>query len=85
MSRNKLKLVDQWEKSCASFLVGKTIKSVRYMTEKEVKNSMWYKAPLIIEFTDGSYIFSMADDEGNDGGAYYTSDKKLPTIPVIQY
>jgi len=37
----------------------------------------------VIEFQDGSWIFSMADDEGNDGGAYATSDGNLDTIPVM--
>ena len=29
----------------------------------------WYKRPLIIFFTDGSYLMLQNDDEGNDGGA----------------
>lgn len=76
-------LVKQWERDINKFLKGKTIKEVRYMTEAETKQSYWYKRPVVIIFTDGSYIIPMADDEGNDGGAMSTSDKELPTIPVI--
>jgi|10_taG_2_1085330.scaffolds.fasta_scaffold48796_5 hypothetical protein len=72
-----------WEKLCRDFLIGKTIAKVRYMTEQESTNSGFYRRPLVIEFQDGSWIFSMADDEGNDGGAYATSDGNLDTIPVM--
>ena len=54
-----------------TFLAGKTIASVRYMTEQECKEFMWYKRPLVIRFTDGSYIIPQMDDEGNDGGAMF--------------
>ncbi len=52
-----------------TFLTGKTIASVRYMTEKECEDFMWSKRPLIIRFTDGSYLIPQMDDEGNNGGA----------------
>lgn len=68
----------------APLLVGKTIKSVRYMTDDEVENSMWYAAALVIEFTDGSWIMPMADDEGNNAGAIGTSlDAPNDTIGVF--
>lgn len=75
---------EKWTKQIADFLVGKTIKEVRYMTEEECKQMMWYNRPLVIAFTDGSWIFPSMDDEGNDGGAMYTSDDKLPIIPVLR-
>ncbi len=77
-------LKDKAAKEIAPLLVGKTIKSVRYMTDAEVKNSMWYAAALIIEFTDGSWIVPMADDEGNNAGAIWTSlDAPDDTIGVF--
>ena len=54
------------------FLVGKTIKTARYLNKEELIGCFGddtYKAPLVIEFTDGSWIFPMSDDEGNNGGA----------------
>ena len=58
-----------------TFLTGKTIAIVRYMTEAECTKLMWDKRPLLIRFTDGSYIRPQSDDEGNDGGAmYYEGD-----------
>lgn len=75
------------EDSCTKLaepLVGKTIKKVRYMTEQEADNMYWSKRPLVIHFTDGSFLIPQADDEANDGGAlwYQKSDLDL-TIPVI--
>jgi hypothetical protein len=72
-----------WQKESEKFLVGKTIKSVRYMTDEEAKEIGWYKKPLIIVFEDGEYVFASRDDEGNDGGALYTSDCDLYCIPVV--
>jgi hypothetical protein len=54
-----------------TFLTGKTIASVRYMSEAECKKLMCHSRPLLIRFTDGSYIIPQSDDEGNDGGAMY--------------
>jgi hypothetical protein len=57
------------------FLIGKTIKRVRFLTNEEAENFMWHSRPLVIEFFDGSIMFPQADDEGNDGGAMlYLSD-----------
>ena len=61
--------VDEFWNKRAQVLVGKKIKEVRYMTDEEATEAMWYNKPLVIIFEDGTYIFPMADDEGNDGGA----------------
>lgn len=78
---------NQIEDSCtklAEKLVGKTIKKVRYMTEEEAQGMYWSKRPLVIHFTDGSFLIPQADDEANNGGAlwYQKSDLDL-VIPVI--
>lgn len=75
--------VDRWEKLCIQHLVGKTIKEVRYMTNAEQKNHGWFCKPLVIFFTDGSFIYPSKDDEGNDAGALFASFKDLQVIPVI--
>jgi hypothetical protein len=71
-----------WTKEIKKHLVGKTIKNVRYLTDEEMEEFMWYKRPVVIFFTDGSYMIPSADDEGNDGGAIFTSFKGLEVIPV---
>jgi hypothetical protein len=79
----ELSVADVWNKKVKEFLVGKTIKSVRYMTDAEMEDFMWYKKPVIIDFTDGSYMIPQSDDEGNNGGSLYTSDAELGVIPTI--
>ena len=79
----ELGVAEVWNKKVKEFLVGKTIKSVRYMTDEEMEDFMWYRKPVIIDFTDGSWIIPQSDDEGNNGGALYTSDAKLGVIPAI--
>lgn len=81
---SKDKTTDRWEKKISSEMVGKTIAEVRYLTKYEIEEMMWDKVPLAITFTDGSWIFPMADDEGNDGGSLATSIKGLETIPVMR-
>ena len=44
-------------------LRGKKINSCRYMTREEADQFGWYKRPLIIVFTDESYIILQSDDE----------------------
>ena len=44
---------------------------------------MWDNRPVRIILEDGTNIFPMRDDEGNDGGAMFTTYKDLPCIPVI--
>lgn len=79
----ELEIANSLNKKVSDFLVGKTIKSVRYMTDAEMEDFMWYRKPVIIDFTDGSWIIPQSDDEGNDGGALYTSHETLSVIPVI--
>lgn len=66
-------------------LVGKTVKSVSYLSHAEWSTQFddWYSVPVVIEFTDGTYIIPMSDDEGNNGGSLMTSIVDLPTIPVL--
>ena len=77
-------MTDQQYAQNFTFLTGKTIASVRYMTEQECKRMMWHSRPLLIRFTDGSYIIPQMDDEGNDGGAmYYQGDNGAVLIHTI--
>jgi hypothetical protein len=73
----------QVQERCAELLVGKTIKSVRYLYTTEKKDMGWFNKSLVIFFTDGSYIFPSADNEGNDAGAYFTSIKGMEVIPTL--
>jgi len=55
----------------ASELIGKTIASVRDITDEEYKQLGWYKnsnPTAVLEFTDDTYAIVMADPEGNGTG-----------------
>jgi hypothetical protein len=75
-----MKKTDQEHAKNFTFLTGKTIASVRYVGEAECTKLMWHKRPLIIIFTDGSFIVPQSDDEGNDGGAMYYQDDAQENI-----
>jgi hypothetical protein len=68
-------LEKQWVDEANKQLKGKTIASVRYLTEKEMNDSMWYKRGVVIIFTDGSMCYPVADDEGNESGVLFGQDK----------
>ena len=74
----------QWANEANKHLKGKTIEEVRYMTEDEVSDNMWYKRAIVIHFTDGTIAYPVMDDEGNDGGAmYFQDDNKTHVIPTL--
>jgi hypothetical protein len=77
------KLELAWIKKINKLLVGKKIVKVEYMNEADAEEQGWYKRPIQIRLEDGTWLTPSQDDEGNDGGALFTSDEDLPTIPVI--
>ena len=76
-----------WNTIAQNFLVGKTIENARYLSKEEMNECFGeedyggMKVPLVIEFTDGSWIFPMSDDEGNDGGSISTNTTDI--IPTL--
>ena len=69
--------MDKHLKKFNEYLKGKTIKDVTWLSDGDMENMMWYKRPVIITFTDGSFLIPMADDEGNDGGSMIYQDEKV--------
>jgi hypothetical protein len=78
-------LTKSWTKEANKQLKGKTIESVRYMTEDEMNEMMCYKRGVVIQFTDGTLAFPMADDEGNETGVIFgqTPKGKEFTLPSL--
>lgn len=56
-----------WEQSLQP-LVGRTIKRVRYMQPDEVAEFGWCGCPVVLELDDGTLLYPVRDDEGNDAG-----------------
>lgn len=78
---NDLVIEGKATQSAEKLLVGRRIKSVRYMTKDEAGELYWSKRPLVITFDNGSYMFASADDEGNNGGALFLNQSDvIPTI-----
>ena len=61
--------------------MGKRIVKVEWMGKDETDEIGWHSRPLCMKLDDGTWIFPMADDEGNDGGALAVGDKE--TLPVF--
>lgn len=49
-------------------LIGKTIKSIRQMTDKEMVREGVDSPGTVIVFTDGDTLFALGDEEGNSVG-----------------
>ena len=73
----------KWTRDIARALLGKTITKVEYMPEDEAEQFGWDHRPIILRLNDGSYLWPSMDDEGNNGGALFTTLDDLPVIPVL--
>ena len=63
-------------------LNGKMIDSVERVPKSLCDEMMWHKKPVMIVFTDGTFMIPVCDDECNDGGSilYHNSKKDESTI-----
>lgn len=82
--QNDADIREHWGNLASNFLVGKTIRRVRYLNDQEREDIGWDKSALVIEFTDGHWVVPMRDDEGNDAGSLWTSSQsEINVIPSI--
>ena len=72
-----------WNEVGADLLLGRKIVRVRYLTDEEAGAWDWYSRPIAMLLDNGIWIYPSRDDEGNDGGALFTSDEKTPVLPVL--
>jgi hypothetical protein len=72
-----------WEGKAHSILVGRKIVAVDWLSQDEAHDLGWHSRPIIIKLDDGTIIYPMADDEGNDGGALGTTNQLAQTLPVF--
>ena len=76
-----------WTEKATKNLKGATIMKVEYMSSKELEDNMWYKSPvcLLMQRPNGTkfWIYPSMDDEGNDGGALFTTLKDYSCAPTL--
>ena len=70
-----------WSGDATEIFKGKTVDKIRYTSDYELESLGWDIATPVIFFTDGSWILASSDDEGNYGGAFFTSSTQLEVIP----
>ena len=73
----------KWNAVARALLVGRRIVEVGYMTREEADGLGWSRRPVVLTLDDGTTIYPSSDDEGNDGGSLFTSDKGNPVLPVL--
>ena len=52
----------------AKKLIGLQVTGIRYMTRKECKDLFISNRAVVLTLSDGTELYSMTDDEGNDAG-----------------
>ena len=74
-----------WVNQSERVLLGRVIKSIRYLTDEEMELMGWYKRPICFELDNGTLCIPSMDDEGNDGGSlfYQQEGEELSVLPVI--
>ena len=73
-----------WLDEAQEQLLNRKIVEVRYMTHEEMENFGWYNRPVVMVLDDGNMIYPSADDEGNNGGALFTTNDANPCLPVLR-
>jgi len=73
-----------WPEFAASHLAGRTITTVRYMSQEEADLCGFNSRAVVLQLDDGSVWFPSMDDEGNDAGALFgQKNQEAITLPVL--
>jgi hypothetical protein len=77
------RVMNRWEQIARQLLLNKKIVDVRYLTKEEAEDLGWDERVVAFQTEDGLWFFPSRDDEGNGGGALFTSDDKESCLPVM--
>ena len=77
------KMRKDWQDKAEKILVGRKIVEVEWFSDEEAEKYMWYSKPIAMLLDDVTWIFPSADDEGNNGGALFTTSKIESCLPVM--
>jgi hypothetical protein len=82
--KKDLELEKFWLDEAKKLLLHKRIVNVRYLNEQEAEDMGWDERTVAFQTQDGLWFFPSRDDEGNGGGALFTSDEKQGCLPVMR-
>jgi hypothetical protein len=82
MSISDKQLTKDWNIRARKHLLNREIVRVEYMTDKEKEECDWFKRPVMFMLDNGIWCYPSQDDEHNDGGALFMTNK-LGCLPVI--
>lgn len=68
----------------SGLLKGRTIRKVRYATDKECAALDFCEAPVVLVLDGGLLLWPQSDEEGNDAGVLATTDEETYMIPKIR-
>ena len=80
----KSNVIDRTIANATKHLVGRKIVSVGYINKEEMTLNGWSRSGCILGLDDGTYIYPLADDEGNNPGALDTTNEKLGTLGTVR-
>lgn len=85
LKQNANELTKFWDARANEILKGRTIIQVRYATEEEITDNYFAKRGLQIILDNGTILYPMQDDEGNDFGAvhYQLEDGTNSILPTL--
>ena len=72
-----------WQDKAEKILLGRKIVRVEWITDKEAEEWMWSSKPISMLLDDGTWIYPSQDDEGNNGGALFTTSEVENCLPVM--
>jgi len=72
-----------WTAAAQKALLNRRIVAVRYMTDQEAAEFGWYCKPVVLELDDSSLWWPSCDDEGNNGGAMFSTNPTADCLPVL--
>lgn len=72
-----------WGEKAKELLLNKRITHVRYTTSEEASEMGWYERVIIFKTEDDVWFYPSRDDEGNGGGALFTTHDEHSVLPVI--
>ena len=73
-----------WVREAKKLLLDRKIVGVSYLTKQEIEAGGWTYSGVILTLDDGTKIYPSSDDEGNNAGALFSTNKKINCLPVIR-